>query len=67
MAKQMNYQIATLEDVALHFQTISNQAYCHLLRYYQQNSTMLRKLQQARMLSRIQKLQAEYDALYGVA
>ncbi len=69
MTNQINYQVASLEEIAARFEAISNQAYCHVFRYYtdKQDTTMLSKLQQARALSRIRKLQAEYLEKYGVA
>lgn len=68
MSKSYNYQAASLEEVAFKFNSITNQAYSHLTTYYENkgDSEMVRKLQQARMLSRIRKMGAEYFALYGV-
>jgi len=67
MSESYNYQTANVKDIAERFQDITNQAYSHLRTYYETKGdvSMVSKLEQARMLSRVLKLTREYDAMYG--
>ncbi len=62
---KFNYQASSLEDIALHLNTLTRQAYFRTLTYYQNldDSAMTLKLQKAKLLSQIYRLQAEMEAL----
>lgn len=62
---KFNYQASSLEDIALHLNTITRQAYFRIFTYYQNlnDEAMLLKLEKAKKLSQIYRLQAEMEAL----
>jgi phage terminase large subunit len=67
MARSFDYRASTIDEIATHLNTVQNQAFSKLIAYYTEkgDSEMLAKLQQARHLSKIVKLQQEYNAKYG--
>lgn len=64
-----DYQSAAPEQIAAHILTLHKQAYFRALTYYTNkgNDAMVAKLEQAYKLSKILKLQKEYDERYGHA
>lgn len=67
MSRSFDYQSSSVEAIAAHLNTIQKQAYYRLVTYYtkKSNTGMLGKLEQARMLSAILKLQDDYSSIYG--
>jgi hypothetical protein len=68
MSRSFDYQSASVDAIAVRLNTVQDQAYYRLVTYYtkKNNSAMLEKLAQAKKLSKIFKLQAEYIEEYGV-
>lgn len=69
MSRSFDYQSATVGAIATRLLSVQNQAYYRLVAYYtnKTSANMVAKLEQARKLSTILRLQAEYDTLYGAA
>lgn len=66
MSRTFNYQSATVEEIAEHLLTVQNQAYSRTLNYYKikEDVLMVCKLEQAKILSKINKLKKEYSTNY---
>lgn len=60
--KVLNYTSATVEEIAQRFTEISTAGISLILSYYSENPEMQKKLQKAKILSKIIKLQREYDS-----
>jgi hypothetical protein len=69
MSRSFDYQSATVDAIAVRLLSVQNQAYYRLVTYYtnKQSIGMVVKLEQARKLSTILRLQSEYDDMYGAA
>lgn len=67
MSRSFDYQSACVESIAVRLNTVQDQSYFRLTSYYAKKGdvAMLQKLQQARKLSKILKLQSEYVQEYG--
>jgi hypothetical protein len=67
MSRNFDYQSASVDAIAVRLNTVQDQSYRRLVAYYTKkgDATMLAKLAQARKLSKILKLQAEYAQEYG--
>lgn len=65
MSRIFDYQAATPEEIAMHLLTVTQQAFSRTLQYYvkKDNTEMSVKLQKARILSQIYKLQQDLEAL----
>ncbi|HEY9701656.1 MAG TPA: hypothetical protein V6C58_04380 [Allocoleopsis sp.] len=59
----LNYVSASIEEIAQRFTEISTAGISLVLSYYSENLEMQKKLQKAKILSKIIKLQKEYDSL----
>lgn len=68
MSRDFDYQSASVQEIAVRLHDVQNQAYSRLLAYYTNSnrSEMVSKLVQARLLSKILKLQKQYAEEYGV-
>lgn len=66
MSRTFDYQSATPEQIADRLQTVQKQAYFRLIAYYtkKEDSAMVAKLEQGKLLSRILLLQREYCEKY---
>lgn len=65
MSRIFDYQAATLEEIAQHLNTVQTQAYSRVLKYYTEkcNTELIKKLEKAKILSQIYKLQEKLEAL----
>ncbi len=59
----MNYQQATLDEIAVHFKTASRQIVAAAKSRYSLNSEVYSKLERAYVMARIARLQDELEAL----
>jgi hypothetical protein len=66
MSRSFDYQSASVDAIAVRLNTVQEQAYYRLVTYYNKKNdeSMLAKLAQAKKLSKIFKLQAEYAREY---
>jgi hypothetical protein len=59
----INYQTASLEEVAQHYKTASRQAVYEARKQYRDNPDVLMKLERAFIMAKIARLQDELEAL----
>ncbi len=69
MSRSYNYQVASVEDIAVRLHTIQRQSFNKLIAYYtiKGDVVMLAKLRQASDLSTILKLKAKYNETYNTS
>jgi hypothetical protein len=67
MSRSFDYQSASVDAIAVRLNTVQAQSYHKLVAYYRSknDAAMLAKLEQAKKLATIFKLQAEYMKEYG--
>jgi hypothetical protein len=68
MSRSFDYQTASVDAIAVRLNQVQDQSYYRLITYYtkKNDSAMLSKLAQAKKLSKIFKLQQEYNEEYAV-
>jgi hypothetical protein len=68
MSRSFDYQSASVDAIAVRFNTVQDQSYHKLITYYtkKEDSAMVAKLVQSKKLSKIFKLMKEYAEEYGV-
>lgn len=65
MSRTFDYQLADVPAIAERFLTVQKQSYNKLTTYYKDDPAMLAKLEQARDLSNVLRVQEEYTRKYG--